>query len=375
MFASGRVRRAGEKEGVMRNCVEQYVRQFQMEKDLAKKSGAVKVDILDLSAKLSVDVVTKYLFGRSFGGLDEHAENLRVRSEDWEEGKKTAGSKLSLNPFIFTVVAFGRFSLFPNWLFKLCYRASIRLSADEKVFASLGKLGRFVKEVVDDANPGKYDTYQARLLAAGISEDETIKQCKAVMFAGTDSTSVKLATIIFHIVQNPPVLEKLKAEVQEAGIDREIDPQSLPYLRAVIKEGLRLGVANPARLTRVVPNPGFEVSEYYIPPGTIVGIAPWMVHHNPSLFPEPFKFRPERWLEEHKDPSRRAEMERDLIPFGTGSRACLARNLALQQLHVSVRALVESGVLEGARTCKERIEIVEWFNAEIRGHELEIQWE
>ncbi|KAF2204393.1 cytochrome P450 [Delitschia confertaspora ATCC 74209] len=383
MFASGRVRGSGDEGGVMKQCIDEFILQFKAEKEMAWKAGPkgdANVDILDLSAKLSLDVVTGYLFNRRFGGLNEHAEDLKKREQDSNKEKKS--SKLSLNPFIFTVVAFGRFSLFPNWLFKLCYRTSIRLNADEKLFASLVKIGTFVNGVVDDVKP-KDDTYPSRLLAVGISKEETIKQCKAVMFAGTDSTSVKLATIIFHIIQNPNVLQRLKQEITELGQDPATDPQTFPYMRAVIREGLRLGVANSTRLTRVVPPSGFEVNGYYIPAGVVIGISPWMVHHNPELFPEPFKFRPERWMEDKKGTNgevdletdkRRKEMERDLIPFGTGSRACIARNLATHQLFMTVRALVESDVLVGAKTVKKRIEIIEWFNAEIKGHELEIQW-
>lgn len=66
-------------------------------------------------------------------------------------------------------------------------------------------------------------------------------------------------------------------------------------------------------------------------------------------------------------------MDRSLLMFGLGLRACIGKNLAKQQLRDAVRAVALSGILEGARTVKERIELVEWFNAEIKGHVLEIK--
>lgn len=67
-------------------------------------------------------------------------------------------------------------------------------------------------------------------------------------------------------------------------------------------------------------------------------------------------------------------MERSLLMFGAGSRSCIGKNLAQQQILESVKALVKSNVLEGAKTCQGKIELVEWFNAEIKDHRLDIQW-
>ncbi|KAH8202696.1 hypothetical protein TruAng_003182 [Truncatella angustata] len=239
-------------------------------------------------------------------------------------------------------------------------------------------VSRFTDSVLD-ADHTNLDTYQSRLRKAGVSRDETLIQCKAVMFAGADSTAVMLATILFHLVRQPEVRESLRAEL--AQHPSSVDPQTLPYLRAVVREGLRLGMANPVRLTRMVPlnGAGLTISGYHLPPGTKVGAAAYVFHHNPSVFPEPFAFRPERWLpgtkETHTNAQAQRIQDRDTFPFGLGSRACLGRNLANHQLYIVVKEVVKSGVLEGARTCTDKIDIIEWFNAEIKGHELEIAWQ
>ncbi len=172
------------------------------------------------------------------------------------------------------------------------------------------------------------------------------------------------------------------------------DPQSLPYLRAVVREGLRLGMANPTRLTRVVPasssGAGLTVDGVRVSPGTVVGCAAYMLHHDPEVFPEPFAFRPGRWLQNEKDVHiaenilncaddgealHRPEMDRSMVAFGAGLRACIGKALAQQQLYEAVFALIDSEVLEdGARTVQQRIERKEWFNGEIKGHKLEVGW-
>lgn len=98
-------------------------------------------------------------------------------------------------------------------------------------------------------------------------------------------------------------------------------------------------------------------------------------HHDPAVFPDPFLFRPERWIDDEMNCGLyRPHMERSLIAFGAGLRACLGKNPAMQQLLERVAAFVDSEVLQGARTSEERIEVVQWFNGDIKGHRLDIEW-
>ncbi|KAI0180676.1 cytochrome P450 [Hypoxylon sp. FL1284] len=327
-------------------------------------SGKPRVDVLDLCARLSIDAVSGYLLGEPYGGLTED-EELPIETR--------VNTHLSVNPFIFQIVAFSRFSLLPHWLFGIFYAASAFSSSNKEATKSILALDRYAERVVTHAENEKTAiSYQAKLLEAGIHTAEVKEQCKAVIFAGADSTAVKLATIIFHLVKQPDMLYALQREVR-GGDD---DVYQLPYLRAVVKEGLRLGMANTGRLTRVVPPAGLSAGGYRIPPGTIVGAAASVLHLDPAVFPEPLSFRPERWLEGDQDSGlRRPGMERSLFAFGSGYRACIGKNLAQQILLEAVKALVEGDVLDGSKTCQERIEVIEWFNAEIKGHKLEIEWD
>lgn len=367
LFAQHRIREAGRNNGVLQRCMDKFIARFEKEKRDALESSPdeAKVDILDLAARLSIDVTTGYLFNAEFGGLDENSPPPSKTSS-------LAAGKLSLTPFILAITSFGRFSLLPNWLFTIIFSLWARIVSDTPLLDAMGRLNNYIGRLIDNADPDQDGSYQARLLAARISKAETEIQCKAVTFAGTDSTAVKLATILFHLVQNPQVCAMIRRESKAAGHDA--DPQTLPYLRAVIHEGLRLGVANPVRLTRTVPPTGLDIGPYHLPGGTNVGAAAYVLHHNPEVYPAPFKFQPERWLNEQSEKDTRRASDRDWIPFGLGSRVCIGRNLATYQLLMATRAVAESGVLHGAKTCKENIEIYEWFNAEIKGHELEIMW-
>lgn len=379
LFAMSRVRAAGCESGIMRQCVTRFVERLQVEKARAIESSpkAAKVDVLGLTYRLMMDSVTGYLFNHVYGALEEQPVPSKPAEASISVDSKP--NKMSALPFVFAIVEAGRFSLLPNWLFSTVNVIASRLFPDQEFHSSLDRVHEFAEKVTNEADPTTDDSYQSRLLAAGVLKPETVIQCMAVMFAGTDSTAVKLVTIIFHLVQNPGIQKRLEKELHEFDEDPGTDPQSIPYLRAVVKEGLRLGMANPARFSRTTPPGGFEIQGIHIPGGTDVGLAPYTLHHNPEVFPGPFEFHPERWLDENKDEKRRPgrasrEMERDLVPFSVGLRTCIARNFATHELFVATKALVESGVLQGASTCTKTIELEEYFNVGIKDHKLEVQW-
>lgn len=366
LFSPARLREESQAQGSIGRHVANFLSQLK-----AFQQARIKTDILDLCAKLSIDVVSDYVLDQSFGGLAEHA-HLSLAEQ------QTPDAKLSANEFIHAIVGFARFSLLPNTLFKLVYSASQKISHNEKVDKSFGRIQEFMGQVMKRTKEGKTsEHYQDRLLAAGISFPETTVQCEAILFAGGDSTAVMLATTLFHLTQNKEARARLLHDIRAAAPTADDNRRpDIPFLRACVKEGLRLGMANPTRLTRVVP-PGanLTVDGISIPANAVVGCAAYVLHHDPTIFPDPFAFRPERWIDDERSCGLyRPNMDRSLFAFGAGLRACLGKNLAMQQLLETVAAVVDSEVLEGARTSEERIEVIQWFNGDIKGHKIDIEW-
>ena len=85
--------------------------------------------------------------------------------------------------------------------------------------------------------------------------------------------------------------------------------------------------------------------------GVEVSCSSFELHNDSSVFESPSEFRPERWLNASK------EMNRDYIPFTTGSRRCIVKDLALMELYCAVYILVKEDVLVGAKCCEEKIEL------------------
>jgi cytochrome P450 len=128
----------------------------------------------------------------------------------------------------------------------------------------------------------------------------------------------------YHVISNQDIYRTLTAELDRAFPDptARLDYatlEKLPYLTAVIKEGLRLSFGVPGRLPRMIETDGIMLNGYFIPRGTIVGMSSWMMHRNPKVFPDPDTFSPERWL----DPANAGKLEKSFVAFSRGSRQCI----------------------------------------------------
>ncbi len=343
LFSTGSLR-AGSK--TIYGCVDRMVVRMKEEAKTGKQ-----VNILNLTRSLAMDAVTAYLFDDSYGGLEE------------------TDGEMSASGMVNAFVAVGRLLYLPNWMFQLLEQIHEKILPDHEVKTSISKVDSFIAAVVDRSRTEEKlkGNYPARLMENGISASEARAQCKDLMFAGTDSTGMNLATICFMLAKHPDKHEKLRNELLERESE-EAELQSLPYLRGVIREGLRLSMANPSRLPRVVPSPGWTFKNTFLPGGTTVSCTPFELHLNPDVFEDPHDFRPERW----ENPT--TEMNRDSIWFGLGTRQCIARNLAMMELFCAVQRVVEENVLEGAHCCQERIEILEWFNSKVKEEKIELVW-
>ncbi|OTA98483.1 hypothetical protein M426DRAFT_109717 [Hypoxylon sp. CI-4A] len=152
-------------------------------------------------------------------------------------------------------------------------------------------------------------------------------------FAGTHTTSHTMSMGTYYLLRFPGKLEKLRNELSsvprnENGLLEYKDVRDLPYLKAVIKESLRLSSPVPGTIPRIVPRGGITWAGYYLPEGTSVSTAIRTIHDNPELFPSPDKFIPERWLEND-------DLDHWLVAFGKGSRSCIGLNVAWMESYLT----------------------------------------
>lgn len=167
--------------------------------------------------------------------------------------------------------------------------------------------------------------------------------------AGSETTATVLTGVFNYLVRNPDKLDIVTNEVRQnfQNLDSiTIDAvKDLPYLKAVISEGLRLCPPVPWMLPRKVPGKGEMVCGYWIPGGTSVSLQAYSLNRDPELFYNAKQFLPERWL---PDASTTPESpffhddRRAVQPFSMGPRACLGQHLAWAEMQlVMAKLLVE----------------------------------
>lgn len=106
--------------------------------------------------------------------------------------------------------------------------------------------------------------------------------------------------------------------------------QELPLIKSRINPG------TPGHLPRVVPASGATVNGIPLPPGTVVSMSIWLMHHDANAFPNPDIFNPNRWIGDVEEIRIR---ERSLVPFGRGSRNCVGQNLAMCELYFLIATI------------------------------------
>jgi len=177
-----------------------------------------------------------------------------------------------------------------------------------------------------------------------ITREFILAQSNTLIVAGSETTATFLIGVTYYLLNRPETLRRLQEEIRNAFTSsQDITSDStaaLPYLSAVIEEGLRIYPPVPMGLPRECP--GATIDGHYVPKGAIVCVSGYVATHNEEYFADANEFHPERYLpashpfydsryqNDNKDASR---------PFSLGSRACLGVNLAYMEMRVVLARL------------------------------------
>jgi cytochrome P450 len=188
-------------------------------------------------------------------------------------------------------------------------------------------------ELIDERreDPGDRDDVLAMLLEARhedgdpMSRQELRDELMTLLVAGHETTASQLAWTFERLMRTPAVLERLADEVREGD-------EEDAYLNATIQESLRrrpvLGNAAP----RFVRQP-VDVGGWHYPAGVCLVANAYLIHHDPAIYPDPYAFRPERFLDEPPGTYT-------WIPFGGGRRRCLGASFAQLEMKIVLRAVL-----------------------------------
>ena len=266
-----------------------------------------------------MDVINEYCFGDDSGNLRKKEYGKEYFDFIHAGARTRAWMRMFPRPFRFVVTLPASIACYVNPYFTLLeeYKAMLKGKIDainnekpsEKGKSEVGQ--RTIFHEMRDSNLPPEEKSMERFL----------EEANVFLGAGTETTARTICCTCFYLVDNPACLKKLREELWKVMPTADADVslsqlEALPYLTAITNEGLRLAHGVSTRMPRVATHEDLVYKEWTIPRGTPVMQSAYLHHTNPTIFPEPLTFKPERWIEE-------PELSKYQMAFGRGTYVCL----------------------------------------------------
>ena len=192
-------------------------------------------------------------------------------------------------------------------------------------------------ELIDERrrDPGDGDDVLTMLLEARhedgspMSAQELRDELMTLLVAGHETTASELAWAFERLARTPRVLRRLTEEIDRGDDDA--------YLTATVQETLRRRPVLPNAAPRLVMEP-VEIGGWTYPAGCALAANAYLIHHDPAIYPDPYAFRPERFLEQ-------APGTYTWIPFGGGRRRCIGASFAQLEMKLVLKAVLAGSEL------------------------------
>jgi cytochrome P450 len=280
----------------------------------------------------SLDTMTEMFFGVNYNFLE--VPSNRYLCDVISECKKRI-SVLVHFPLLYFISPLDNY-LFPN-------------GAEKRL-----RFIRFVIRLMKDcANPDNKPTNSTICTVLSEAKDRdgteifTQKQIMSeiinLCIAGVDTTTHAIAATFFYLSQpeNAAAYERATKEVRSTfstidDIRLGADLNSCTYLRACMDEAMRLSPPGASSPFREVLEGGATIDGNYLPAGVDVGVPIYAIHHNPEYYPDPYAFKPERWLSTDTPIEAVEKAQSAHCPFMHGSRGCVGRGVALAQMKLTM---------------------------------------
>lgn len=172
--------------------------------------------------------------------------------------------------------------------------------------------------------------------------EDVIKSTAGTMFqAGADTTVASISACILGLVTNPDALKKAQEEIDRVVGPGQLpafdDEASLPYITALLKETLRWREVAPLSVPHFL-HVEDEYKGYRLPANSVIISNAWAMLHDENIYPDPFKFNPDRFIRDGKlnsaieDPAN--------VAFGFGRRVCAGRYMATSSVWIAIASIV-----------------------------------
>lgn len=224
------------------------------------------------------------------------------------------------------------------------------LQKDWGAWSPGGKFVRLLQQVDDliyaeiqerrsQLDPNRTDILSLLLAATddagqGMSDVELRDELMTLLVAGHETTATALSWAIYWIYQSPEVLQRLREEL--SSLPDASDPSALmrsPWLNAVCMETLRIYPVAFIAGPRLTLKPVTVMGETF-PANRMLTPCIYLAHRDPSRYPNPTEFRPDRFIDRQFSPF-------EFLPFGGGNRRCIGSAFALFEMKIVLAAIVQ----------------------------------
>ena len=265
------------------------------------------IDVAQEMMALTLAIVGKTLFGA-----------------DVEAEAKEIGQALTAIMQLFTRITMP----FPQLLNKLPLPSNFRFVKASK------RLDATIYRIIEEhraAGVDRGDLLSMLLLAqdeeggGGMTDLQLRDEAMTIFLAGHETTANAMTWTWYLLSLHPEVEAKLHAEIDrvlEGRLPTADDIGRLGYTEMVLAESMRMYPPAWSMGRQVLSD--YEVGGYVVPAGSIILMSPWVMHHDPRFYAEPFRFDPDRWTPE----AREARPKFSYFPFGGGPRVCIGEGFA-----------------------------------------------
>ncbi|XXG98776.1 hypothetical protein Hte_005106 [Hypoxylon texense] len=291
--------------------------------EFADDSNTARLSLSAAISALTRDVSTEFILGKSYNNLGVKNFNAEIAAIFQNSGSiwRTTKHLRWYGPLMKSL---------PMWL--------MQRTADEGVKNHITFLMDMVavcSEIHSASVAGRLDpdapqTMVHEILGSDLPDEEKsfkriFDEVGTITGAAFETTAHSIRLTLYHIYKDAEVLRRLRAELTTAPPAEQKSNlalsrlEQMPYLTAVLMEGLRLSPGTATRAMRVAPDRDLSFRGRRIPAGTPIGMTTYLMHRDPHVYPNPDQFQPGRWLELQD----RRKLDRFYAPFSKGPRNCL----------------------------------------------------
>uniref|UniRef100_A0A8P4KLY8 Cytochrome P450 family 27 subfamily A member 3 n=1 Tax=Dicentrarchus labrax TaxID=13489 RepID=A0A8P4KLY8_DICLA len=315
------------------NTINEVVTDFTERVAWLRDTSGRGVMVNDLTAELykfAFEGICSVLFERRMGCLNE------MVPEETQKFIFSVGEMFRLSPIIV---------LFPQSMWPYLPFWKQFVEAWDYLFKIAEELVQKKMEEIQEKVHLQQDVEGAYLTHLLLSEKMTVTEILGsiteLLLAGVDTTSNTISWSLYLLAKDPEIQEQLYQEVISVcpgdKVPASDDIARMPYLKAVIRETLRLYPVVPGNARLTVENE-IVVGDHLFPKKTLFHLCHYTVSYDENIFPDPHAFLPQRWLRGTEEKSKHPFGS---VPFGFGIRACLGRRVAELEMYLLLSRLIK----------------------------------